>query len=84
MEEYKVEFNIPKYAKYIVTAEYRGAAISKAALKHQKFLPELSFKEVKAQASCHLVDPKSSGGRYKEPSFIEKMYKRGFGEQEGS
>lgn len=76
MEEFKVVFDVPKHITYLEKAEYPEAAKRNAARRHQKLLPKLSHREIELLAHCFRVHPKSSGRSYKEPLFIEEMYKK--------
>lgn len=80
MEKFKVVFDLPKLTIYYIDADYPEAAKRKAAKLHKKLMPKLGTWEIERLAHCFRVNPKSSGRRYKEPSFIEEMYKRYYGE----
>lgn len=79
MEEFKVVIPYPKETIYRISASYPESAKRQAARKHKGLLPRMSEQEIFLIAHCFRVNPKSSGGRYKEPTFIEEMYKKYYG-----
>lgn len=83
MEKYKVIFPIPKRTVYFIGADYPEAAKREAARLHKRAFPNLkgNVTELSLAASCFRVNPKSGGMRHKEPSIIEEMYKKYYGEE---
>ena len=77
--EFKVIIPIPKQTEYLIDTDYPEKAKRIAARKHQHLLPKFSPREIELLAHCFRVHPKSSGTSYKEPTFIEELYKRYYG-----
>jgi len=80
-EEFKVVIPIPKPTTYILKAAYPEEAKRSAAKKHQHLLPRMTVTDIALTAHCYRTHPKTAGGRPKEPSFIEELYRKVYGDK---
>lgn len=76
--KYTVIIPLPERKVYHIDANYPEEAKRKAASVHREFLPKLPLAEIALLASCFKDNPKTAGGRPKNPALIHYIMDRPF------
>jgi hypothetical protein len=73
---YTVIFPFPERTVYHIDSSYPEKAKREAASIHKSKLPRLSILEISLMASCFRDNPKTAGGRHKNPELAPYIMNR--------